>query len=81
MMFRPGPHAMRPLAKKESARKNSFRRDLVPGQSGPTLPICLGPSRANSGSRRSFDRLVVTGEQKGLCGSPFRVVPADPSSR
>src|SRR6201987_4211806 len=30
--------------------------------------------RANSGSRRLFDRLVVTGEQKGLFRSPFRAV-------
>jgi hypothetical protein len=29
----------------------------------------------------SFDRLLVTSEQKRFFGSLFRIVPADPSSR
>jgi hypothetical protein len=29
----------------------------------------------------SFDRFVLTREQKGFFGNLFRIVPADPSSR
>ena len=29
----------------------------------------------------SFDRFILTSEQKGFFGNLFRIVPADPSSR